>query len=259
VSSALVTGATAGLGAAFARQLAGDGYDLVLVARDAERLAAAKVRLEADHHVAVEVIAADLSTVDGCARVEARIADQDRPLDLVVNNAGRGSYQSFATSELADEENLLDLNVRAVLRLSHAAVRAMRARGRGCIINVASVAGFVPRAEAASYGASKAYLIALTEALSGLLSGTGVTLTAVCPGFMHTEFHERAGVDMSGVPAALWLDPDEVVRQGLADARRGNPVSVPDLRYKAVVTLSRHLPRRVARRMGRVQRSRARR
>jgi short-subunit dehydrogenase len=259
VSTALVTGATAGLGASFARQLADDGDDLVLVARDADRLAAAQARLQADHRVAVEVIPADLSTVDGCARVEDRIADPERPLDLLVNNAGRGSYHSFGRSELADEENLLDLNVRAVLRLTHAAVRAMRTRGRGCIVNVASVAGFVPRADAASYGASKAYVIALSEALSGLLRGTGVTVTAVCPGVMHTEFHERAGVDMSGVPAALWLRPDEVARQGLADARRGKPVSVPDVRYKAVVTLSRHLPRQVARRMGRVQRSRARR
>ncbi|MBN9621202.1 MAG: SDR family oxidoreductase [Actinobacteria bacterium] len=239
---ALVTGATAGLGAEFATQLAGRGYDLVLVARDAERLEAARERLG---RVRVEALPADLTTDEGCAAVAARLAVGD--VDLLVNNAGIGTYSPFGTADLAREEAQLDLNVRAVLRLSHAAVRAMTARGSGRILNVSSVAGFVPRGGNATYSASKAWVTMFSEALAVQLAGSGVTVTAVCPGFTHTEFHERAQADMSHVPERMWLDAADVVREGLDDTLAGKPVSVPNRLYKSMVVAARTLPRPVLR------------
>ncbi|MDT4893033.1 MAG: uncharacterized protein QOE97_2068 [Pseudonocardiales bacterium] len=249
MSTALVTGATAGIGAEFARQLAGRGHDLVIVARDPARLETSRADLSQRFGVSVEVISADLCTDEGCTAVAARIADRGRPVEVLVNNAGFGMYRKFGESELADEELQLDLNVRAVLRLAHPAVRAMTARGSGRIINVSSVAGFVPRGGNATYSASKAYVTMFSEALSVQLQGTGVTVTAVCPGFTHTEFHERANADMSHVPARMWLEAATVVAEGLADSDRGEPISVPSRRYKTLVTAARTLPRPVLRRI----------
>ena len=250
MSTALITGATAGLGAEFARHLAAEGIDLVIVARDETRLATTKVDLEGRHGITVETIAADLATDAGRDAVAARILSDEHPqVDLLVNNAGLGLYKTFGKAELVDEDRMLDVNVRAVLHLSHAAVQAMRPRGSGIILNVASVAGFVPRPETVTYGAGKAYVVALTEGLSQLLHGSGVTATVVCPGFTHTEFHERAHVDMSYLPNWMWLDAKKVVAAGLADARRGRTVSVPDVRYKAIVGASRVIPRSVVRRL----------
>jgi hypothetical protein len=240
--TALVTGATAGLGAEFARQLAGRHYDLVLVARDAARLEATKDALSS---VSVEVLPADLVTDEGCTSVAERLARGD--IDLLVNNAGMGAYKPFGQAELDREEAQLDLNVRAVLRLSHAAVRAMTERGAGRILNVSSVAGFVPRGGNATYSASKAWVTMFSEALSVQLTVTGVTVTAVCPGFTHTEFHERANADMSHVPDRMWLDAEDVVREGLAAAFAGKAISVPSRRYKALVGATRALPRPVLR------------
>jgi short-subunit dehydrogenase len=242
---ALVTGATAGLGAEFARQLAGQGHDLVLVARDVARLEAAQKVLSAEHGVTVEVLPADLTSDDGCAAVRARIEGGD--IDLLVNNAGMGAYASFGAADLEREEFQLDLNVRAVLRLAHAAVRAMSARGSGRILNVSSVAGFVPRGGNATYSASKAWVTMFSEALAVQLAGTGVTVTAVCPGFTHTEFHERANADMSKVPDRMWLEAADVVREGLADTFAGKPISVPSRRYRVLVSATRSLPRPVLR------------
>lgn len=238
---ALVTGATAGLGAEFAEQLAGRGYDLVLVARDVARLEAARDRLP----VRVQVLPADLTTDAGCAAVAERLAAGD--VDLLVNNAGVGTYAAFGTAELDREEAQLDLNVRAVLRLTHAAVRAMTARGSGRILNVSSVAGFVPRGGNATYSASKAWVTMFSEALAVQLEGSGVSVTAVCPGFTHTEFHERAQADMSRVPDRMWLQAADVVREGLDDALAGKPVSVPSPLYKTLVVAARSLPRPVLR------------
>jgi short-subunit dehydrogenase len=221
----------------------------VLVARDTNRLAAARADLEA-HGGRVETISADLATDAGRDVVAARIVTDERPVDLLVNNAGIGLYRAFGKAELADENRMLEVNVRAVMHLAHAAVGAMRRRGRGLIVNVASVGGFVPRPETVTYGAGKAYVIAFSEGLSGLLRGTGVTVTAVCPGFVHTEFHDRARVDMSYLPSWMWLDAEKVVAEGLSDARKGKPVSIPDVRYKAIVGVARVLPRGVARRLG---------
>jgi short-subunit dehydrogenase len=249
---ALVTGATAGLGASFARRLAAEGRDLVLVARTTDRLESMAADLRNRFGVGVEVLAADLSTEGGCATVAARVSQSERSVDTLVNNAGIGLYRRFGEAPLADEQRLLDLNVRSVLTLTHAAVGAMTARGRGEIINVSSVAGFVPRGASTTYAAGKAWVTSFSEGVSLLLAGTGVRITAVCPGFTHTEFHARAEADMSGTPSWMWLDADRVVAEGLADARAGVVISVPSKRYKALLILVRVLPRSVLRRvMGR--------
>ena len=244
---ALVTGATAGLGAGFARQLAAEGRDLVLVARTEERLESVAAELRARHGVQVEVLVADLATDDGCAAVAARVSQPDRPVDTLVNNAGIGLYRAFGTAPLADERRLLDLNVTSVLTLSHAAVTAMTARGRGEIINVSSVAGFVPRGASTTYAASKAWVTSFSEGLALLLQGTGVSAAAICPGFTRTEFHARAKADMSSTPAWMWLAADRVVAEGLADVRAGAIVSVPSRRYKGLLLLVKVLPRTVVR------------
>lgn len=244
---ALVTGATAGLGASFVRRFAAEGRDLVLVARTVDRLESMAADLRDRFAVQVEVLAADLSTADGCAAVAARIAQPERPVDTLVNNAGIGLYCAFGKASLADERQLLDLNVGSVLALTHAAVGAMTTRGRGEIINVSSVAGFVPRGASATYAAGKAWVTSFSEGISLLLSGTGVRITAICPGFTRTEFHDRAKADMSATPSWMWLDADRVVAEGLADARAGRVISVPSKRYKALLTLVRVLPRSVVR------------
>lgn len=246
---ALVTGATAGLGAAFARRLAAEGRNLVLVARTSDRLESTAAELRDRFGIEVEVLAADLSTEQGCATVAARVCQSDEPVDTLVNNAGIGLYRAFGQAPLADEQRLLDLNVRSVLALTHAAVGAMTARGRGEIINVSSVAGFLPRGAAATYAAGKAWVTSFTEGVSLLLAGTGVRITAICPGFTHTEFHSRAQADMSSTPSWMWLDADRVVAEGLADARAGVVVSVPSKRYKGLLLLVKLLPRSVVRKV----------
>lgn len=247
--TALVTGATAGLGAEFARQLAASGHDLVLVARDAERLSSVQQELAAQWGVHVEVIGADLTSDTDCAAVVGRIADPNRPLDVLVNNAGSGMYTPFGTRPIEDEEYQLDLNVRAVLRLTHAAVRSMTERNSGGIVNVSSVAIFVPRGSSATYSASKAYVSQFSEALAVHLHTSPVSVTAVHPGFTRTEFHQRAHKDMSRVPERMWLTPEEVVREGLADAMKGKPLSVPTRQYRTRLRMLRLVPRPVLRRV----------
>jgi uncharacterized protein len=249
VPTALVTGATAGLGAEFARQLAADGHDLVLVARDTQRLEGIAAELSEKHGVSAEVISADLTTGEGCALASKRIEDREHPVDLLINNAGFGMYKVFGSGALEDEERQLDLNVRAVLRLSHSAVRAMTGRGSGRIVNVSSVSAFVPRGSNATYAASKAWVTMFSEALSVQLKGSGVTVTAICPGFTRTEFHERASADMSHVPERMWLSAEDVVSEGLADAFAGKPVSVPTRQYRRLVLLTRVVPRPLLRRV----------
>ncbi len=253
MAAALVTGATAGIGAGFARHLAAEGYRLVLVARDLDRLNLAATSLAERYAVDVEVLRADLATVEGRSVVASRLAD----VDLLVNNAGIGLYREFGAAPVEDELRLLHVNVTTVLELTHAAVVAMTARGSGLIINVASVGGLVVRPETATYGASKAYVIAFSEALGQRLKGSGVTVSALCPGFTHTEFHERASVDLSHLPDWMWLDVDHVVSVGLADARAGKLLSVPSLRYKALAGVARVAPRRLVRRLGATGRPRA--
>lgn len=238
MGTALITGPTSGIGNAFARRLAADGHDLVLVARDRARLDELAHGLQATYGSEVEVIVADLIEDDGCRLVEARLAD-GAPVDLLVNNAGFSLNRRFVTGDIEDEERMLRVLVRAVLRLSRAAAPGMIQRGHGAIINVSSVAGFVPQS---TYSAAKAWVTAFSQSLAGDLAGTGVQVMALCPGFTHTEFHQRAGHDMSRTPEWLWLHAPQVVDSALRDLRRGTTVSVPGAQYKTIVSLARHVP-----------------
>jgi len=251
--TALVTGASSGLGAEFARQLAGRGADLVLVARDRAALEDIAKRVRREHRVEVEVLPADLVDPAGLETVAARLADPSRPVQVLVNDAGFGLDLRFESNDIADEERHLDLHVRATMRLSHAALAAMLPRGSGRIINVASVAAFMPRG---TYGAAKAWIVSFSRWANAAYAPRGVTVTAVCPGFTHTRFHERMGLapGKEGVPAFLWLDAQDVVAEGIRDAARGRAVSIPSRRYRAVVAAMRVLPPALAARMARTGR-----
>ncbi|MEU8546663.1 SDR family NAD(P)-dependent oxidoreductase [Streptomyces roseoverticillatus] len=242
MTTVLITGATAGIGAAFARRLAGDGHDLVLVARDEERLGRHATELHDRHGVEVEVLAADLSQDKGIEAVEERLRDRERPVHLLVNNAGFGNKGSYLEVSLADELKMLKVHCEAVLRLTSAAAEGMRERKRGAVINVASVAAFVPRG---TYGASKSWVVQFTQGAARDLAGSGVRLMALCPGFVRTEFHQRAGMGTDNVPGWLWLDADKVVTAALRDLSQGKTLSVPDPRYKAMTGLMKLAPRRV--------------
>jgi short-subunit dehydrogenase len=239
IRTALVTGATAGIGNAFARALAARGIGLVLVARDAERLAAVADQLRASHGVDVEVLGADLADREQLEQVAVRLRDETRPVDLLVNNAGFGLKQRFVGGDLATEERALDVMARAVLVLSHAALPGMVARRRGVLVTVSSLAGFIP---SGTYSAVKAWATTFTMSLAGELAGTGVTATALCPGYVRTEFHGRADIRMERLPEFVWLDADQLVAACLADVERGRSLSIPSAQYKLAVTAMRHLP-----------------
>ncbi|MBA2739526.1 MAG: SDR family NAD(P)-dependent oxidoreductase [Nocardioidaceae bacterium] len=238
-SRALVTGATAGLGLAFARALAGRGHRLVLVARDAERLQAVAGELMHRWHVDATVLVADLSTEDGTARVAAVLADDSVPVDVLVNSAGFGQRLPFGDNDVSAEQRSLDVHVRAPLLLCHAVLPGMRARGHGVIVNVSSIAGWLPRG---TYGAHKAWLTSFTRWLDIAYRLEGVRAMAVCPGLVHTEFHQRMGVDMAGVPRWMWLDADSVVSEALRDLAAGVRVSVPSRRYRLLMRLAAVVP-----------------
>ncbi|UQI43138.1 SDR family oxidoreductase [Streptomyces sp. HU2014] len=242
MTTVLITGATAGIGAAFARRLAGEGHDLVLVARNEERLGEQATELHDRHGVEVEVLAADLSEDKGIEAVEDRLRDPARPVHLLVNNAGFGNKGRFLEVSMADELKMLKVHCEAVLRLTAAATEAMRERRRGAVINVASVAAFVPRG---TYGASKAWVVQFTQGVARDMAGSGVRLMALCPGFVRTEFHERAGMGTDNVPGWLWLDADKLVGAALRDLGHGKTLSVPDPRYKAITGLMKLAPHRV--------------
>ena len=235
MTTALVTGATAGIGAAFARQLAARGSDLVLVDRDEQRLRAFADTLPTQ----VEVLPADLADDEGCAAVEKRCS---AGVDVLVNNAGLGTKGAFHTVPREDEEHLLRLNVRAVMRLAHSALAPMVERGSGSIVNVSSVAGVSPGARGATYSASKAWVTNFSESLHLHYAPRGLQVLALCPGFTRTEFHSRAQMDVSGIPDRLWLDADDVVRTALRDLAAGKSLSIPGAQYKAVVAAGRLLP-----------------
>jgi short-subunit dehydrogenase len=243
--TALVTGSTAGIGAAFTRRLAADGYDLVLVARDGERLAHQGAELTARHGVRVEVLPADLSTDEGPGPVAQRLSDPDRPVDLLVNNAGIGLRQSFLRTTVEDETRMLRLNVQAVMSLTHAVLPAMVERRHGAVINVSSVAGFGPMQPGSTYSASKAWVTNFSESVAPYAARHGVRVMALCPGFTRTEFHERAGIDTTGSPKWMWLAAEDVVNIAFRDLGRGRSVSVPHWKYKVAVFGIRYTPHRL--------------
>jgi short-subunit dehydrogenase len=237
---ALITGPTSGIGAGYARRYARDGFDLVLVARDVDRLKQLADELGGDGG-RIEILPADLADAAGRDKVAQRLAAGVR---VLVNNAGFGTAGEFWTADPALLQSQLDVNVTAVMQLTRAALPAMLDAGAGTVINVASVAGLVP-GRGSTYSASKAWVISFTDGLAGGLRGTGVSVHAVCPGFVHTEFHARAGIEMTKLPSFLWLEVDDVVSESLTDIAGGKVISVPSLRYKAIVTAGRMIPRNV--------------
>lgn len=250
IHRALVTGASTGIGAAFAEALAADGADLVIVARDTARLEALAARLGRDHGVDVGVLTADLTQPADLARVEEAVRTDER-LDLLVNNAGFGTAGTFATLDADGEEREIRLNVVALVRLTRAALPGMTARRRGAIVNVSSMAGFQAAPYNATYGATKAYVNSFTEALAEELRNSGVHVQALCPGFTRTEFQERAGIDTSNVPALAWMDPGAVAEASLDALGRGSVVVVPGAANRVASTVAGLLPRRlVARALG---------
>ncbi|MGI9032410.1 MAG: SDR family NAD(P)-dependent oxidoreductase [Acidimicrobiales bacterium] len=246
---ALVTGASSGIGRAFAVALATAGSNLVVVGRRADRLGELAAELQTAHGCDVEVVVADLTDADALGGVEGRLADGERPVDLLVNSAGFGTSGSFADLPLDREEAEIRLNVLAPVRLSKAALAGMLERGRGGIVNVSSVASLQPLPYWATYGATKAYLTSFSEAVHEEVRGRGVTVLALMPGFTHTEWHGIAGMPAVHLPASLWLSADQVATAGLRALRRGQAGHVVGLRYQIMATLSRMTPRAVSRRI----------
>lgn len=244
---ALVTGASAGIGMAFAERLAADGFDLILVARDRQRLDALAERLARDHVVRAEALPADL--IDPLERGLVENVVEDTPLDLLVNNAGFGTVGAFAAADADAEEREVQLNAIALMRLTRAALPEMVARGRGAIINVSSLAAFQPAPYTATYAATKAFVNSFTEALHEELRGSGVVLQALCPGFTRTEFQHRAGVDVSRIPDMAWMDAAAVVDASLAALARRELICVPGLANQALAALSAAVPRSWSRRL----------
>lgn len=245
MTTALITGATAGIGAAFARVLASQRSDLVLVARDARRLQEQANVLAKASGVRVEILPADLADEAARAEVERRLADADRPIDCLVNNAGFGLRQPFSRTAVEDEQRLLDVMVTAPMRLCHAALPGMLERRSGTILNVSSVASWIT---SGTYSAAKVWVTVFSESLATQAASRGVHVTAVCPGYVRTEFHERAGMDVSSVPRWMWLDADEVAAKALRDAAAGRAISVTGVPYRLMATILRQSPRWLVRR-----------
>lgn len=244
MTTALVTGATAGIGATFARHLAARGHDLVLVARDEERLRSSAAELSRVYGAQVEVLPADLADRDQTLAVAARVEDAERPVDIVVNNAGFGLHTRLTDPDTTLHERALDVMCRAVLLVGGAAGRAMRERGRGTIINVGSTAAWVTLGH---YSAIKSWVGLYSEGLANELAGTGVRVTVLAPGYVRTEFHERAGISAGRLPGPAWVDVDQLVHECLDDAGHGRVISIPTRRWRAAIGLARLMPRPVIR------------
>ncbi|HEY3725310.1 MAG TPA: SDR family oxidoreductase [Acidimicrobiia bacterium] len=246
---AVVTGASTGIGRAFALALADRGYDLVVVARDAARLETLADELRDAYGAQAEVLPADLSDPGSLLEVETRVGDAARPIELLVNNAGFGTSGRFASLPIAREEQEIQLNVLALVRLTHAALDGLVARGRGGVINVASLAGYQPTPGNAVYGATKAFVMSFTQAVHEELKGTGVKCMVLAPGFTRTEFQVRAGFDSSEVPDFLWQDSSTVVEHTMRAYDRGRAVCVPGPLNAATAAFTAAIPQSVTRRI----------
>ena len=244
-SWALVTGATVGIGESFTRLLAHNGYNIVLVARDLPRLQERAKTLESIFGIATTVIQADLATDVGCKTIEDFIANNQ--IDVLINNAGFGINKAFTMSQLDAEQQLLDVLVRTPMRLMHVALPGMKERNKGVIINVSSVAGWIA---GGTYSASKSYLTVLSESLHTELSSTNVKVSALCPGFTRTEFHQRGRMSMKALPTFMWLNSDKLVAAAWKDAVAGKAVSVPGWQYQLLTFVMRNAPRPMVRKIG---------
>ena len=244
-SWALVTGATVGIGESFTRLLAHNGNNIVLVARDLPRLQERAKTLESTFGIATTVIQADLATDAGCKTIEDFIANNQ--IDVLINNAGFGINKAFTMSQLDAEQQLLDVLVRTPMRLMHVALPGMKERNKGVIINVSSVAGWIA---GGTYSAAKSYLTVLSESLHTELSSTNVKVSALCPGFTRTEFHQRGRMSMKGLPAFMWLNSDKLVAKAWKDAVGGKAVSVPGWQYQLLTFVMRNAPRPMVRKIG---------
>jgi short-subunit dehydrogenase len=241
---AVITGASSGIGAAFARALAGRGFDLVLVARRRERLEQLASELAAAHGIQAEPLGADLTDEAELKVVEDRIA-RAGSLDLLVNDAGFGTRGRFFEADLAGQDRMHRLHVLATMRLTHAALASMVPRARGAVINVSSVSGFIQAVGSTSYSATKCWMNSFTEGLYLELKSAGspVKVQALCPGFTLSEFHDVLGMDRKVIPARMWMRAEEVVARSLAGLERGELFVVPGWRYKLIVHLVPALPR----------------
>ena len=242
---ALVTGATAGIGESFTRMLASKGFNIALVARDEARLHERAAGLREKYGVQTFVLPADLATDQGCKSVEEYLKEFE--VEVLINNAGFGINKLFTMSAIDAEQNLLDVLVRTPMRLMHVVLPQMKARNSGTIINVSSVASFIA---GGTYSDSKSYLTVLSESLHTELRGSNVKISALCPGFTRTEFHERGRMKMKGLPEFMWLDSDQLVARSWSDAQKGKAVSIPGWQYKLLVGFISILPRGMVRRIG---------
>jgi len=244
---ALITGATAGIGAQYARLLAKEGFDLILVARNKNRLASTAKSLNKEFGVKVEILPADLTKPVLLEKVRKRLSDSRKPIEVLINNAGFGINKSFLVSDLSDEQGLLDVLVTAPMRLTHAVLPIMKERNSGTIVNVSSVASWIA---GGSYSAAKSYLTVLTESLHTELRPTKIKISALCPGFTRTEFHERGRMKMNGLPNFMWLSAEEVVSKSWRDVNAGKVISIPGWKYLILSSISRFGPRPMVRRIG---------
>jgi short-subunit dehydrogenase len=246
--TALVTGASSGIGEAIARQLAARGHDLVIVARDEERLG----KLAADLPTRdVEILPADLTDATQLAAIEQRAADTQRPIDVLVNNAGVGSTGKFWELDLASEDAELTLNVRALLRLTHAALGGMVERNRGAIINVSSIAGFQPTPGTATYGATKAFVTSFSESIHEELRGTNVTVSCLVPGPTHTEWQARASYRVKNIPSFAWQSADQVATAALHGLDKRRALVISGWSNKVIGAATHFAPRVLVRRISR--------
>jgi len=247
MATALITGATAGIGAAYAKLLAKEGFDLVLVARDLPRLKGVAKVLSKLYKIKAETIKADLTKPAQLAKVEKRLANNSKPIEVLINNAGFGLKDSFLVSNLAKEQELLDVLVTAPMRLSHAVLPGMIKRNSGSIVNVSSVASFIA---GGTYSAAKSYLTVFSEYLHTELRDTNIKVSALCPGFTRTEFHARGKMKMSGLPNYMWTTVDQVVAKSWRYVKAGKVICIPGWQYMLLSSIARIAPRPLVRKLG---------